>query len=282
MIAAEFAAMGTTISVTAADETGIAATERWFAEVEAVCSRFLPESELTRVNGHAGPRVPLSPLLADVMQAADQVRSLTGGLVDAGVGSDVVRWGYDRTFSQVVDKLHAPAPDALDRRWRLDDGHLIRPSGMRVDLGGIAKGWSADRAIQTGYADIVSAGGDIASAHPDCVVEVLGTDEDVVATVKVGVGALATSSVTRRTWRVAAGKAHHVIDPRTGAPAQTPVLSATVLARTAVAAEAGAKAVLIRGADGLAWAGRQTWIDGAIVVWSDGAVYASTGLDLAA
>jgi thiamine biosynthesis lipoprotein len=74
----------------------------------------------------------------------------------------------------------------------------------------------------------------------------------------------------------------HLIDPRTRAPVESPVLSATVLAETAVEAEAGAKAVLLLGEDGLAWADGRDWISGALVVWHDGAVYATTGIELAA
>jgi thiamine biosynthesis lipoprotein len=76
--------------------------------------------------------------------------------------------------------------------------------------------------------------------------------------------------------------AHHLIDPRTGRPADTPILSATVVAGTATEAEAGAKAVLLLGEDGLSWAADQAWIEAALAVWHDGSVFGTKGLKLAA
>ena len=72
----------------------------------------------------------------------------------------------------------------------------------------------------------------------------------------------------------------HVIDPRTLEPVESPVLSASVLAETAVDAEAGAKAVLLHGEEGLGWAESTEWITAALVVWHDGSVYATRGLEL--
>jgi thiamine biosynthesis lipoprotein len=282
LISRDFPAMGTTISVTAADEADISATQRWFDHAEGVCSRFLAHSELSRLNNDPRTELAVPAPLAPVLATAAEVRELTGGLVDVGVGADVIRWGYDRTFAMVGDQDVAPPSGDPARAWEIHAGRLSRTPGLRIDLGGIAKGWAADRAIEWGLARIVSAGGDIASAHPECSVEVGGPDGDTVATIPLGVGALATSSVTQRRWRVAGDEAHHLIDPRSGMPAHSPILSATVVARSAVAAEAGAKTVLIRGADGLVWASRQPWIDGAMVVWRDGSVYATSGLEVAA
>ena len=107
----------------------------------------------------------------------------------------------------------------------------------------------------------------------------LGT---VAARVSVGVGALATSSVAKRRWQVGSGYAHHIIDPRTGAPAASPIVAASVTAATAVAAEAAAKCVLLMGTRGLAWADQQDWIRGAVAFWDTGAVFATRSVELAA
>ena len=65
-------------------------------------------------------------------------------------------------------------------------------------------------------------------------------------------------------------------------PSVGPVLQASAITATALEAEAAAKAILLQGADGLAWADRQPWIRGALAVWRDGSVYATTGLEMAA
>ena len=74
----------------------------------------------------------------------------------------------------------------------------------------------------------------------------------------------------------------HLIDPRTMAPIETPILSASVLVSSALEAEAGAKTVLLRGEGGLAWAAETAWVDAAVVVWHDGSVYATPGIEVAA
>ena len=120
------------------------------------------------------------------------------------------------------------------------------------------------------------------SDYPGTIVSVVDPWDAIAVRLRVGVGALATSSTTRRRWKAGDREVCHLIDPRTMTPIETPILSATVLARSAVEAEAGAKAVLIRGEDGLAWAAETDWIAGAVAVWSDGSVYATPGIEVAA
>lgn len=283
MMQGSFEAMGTTVEAWFEAGDNIAAVARWFEEVESRCSRFRPDSELSRINREPSEESRLSEMMWQVASAADRARALTGGLVDIGVGSAVVGWGYGRTFGEVVDIAH-PGGQFSDPAWSLfpEDRSLHRSTGTSLDLGGIAKGWACDKAVEKGLARVVSAGGDLRSADPATVTTVLDNNDGVAARVHVGMGALATSSVTRRRWRVGDREVSHLVDPRTMEPVDTPVLSATVVARTAVEAEAGAKAVLIRGVDGLAWAGRTGWIRSALVQWHDGSVYATTGTELVA
>lgn len=282
MIGGDFHAMGTTIEVWSEDRTGIDRTREWFAEVESIASRFDASSELSALNARTtGGATPVGPILARILAAALMARELTGGLVDPAVGADVLRWGYDRTFEELVEAPEPPVGSPIGD-WSIDGSTLRRDPGTILDLGGVAKGWTADMAVEAGFATVVSAGGDTRSAHPGTEARILGPDDHVVATVLVGCGALATSSTTRRRWSAGTRRAHHIIDPRTGAPAVGPVVSATALADSAVLAEAAAKGILLHGVDGLAWASAQPWIDGALVVWEDGSVFTTTGVELAA
>lgn len=283
MIAGCFRAMGTTVAVTTAGDAGLEATRMLFADLEATLSRFRPESELSRVNDTGARSVQVSHRLADVLTVAAGLRDRTGGLVDVGVGAEVVAWGYDRSFELMPDRVgSAPPPAGPPGTWSIQGDRLTRTPGTRIDLGGVAKGWACDLAVEGGLASMVSAGGDVRSVLPEATVDVLDPAGRVVARVMLGAAALATSTTSRRRWMAGDVAAHHIIDPRTGRPARTPVVSATVVAATAVEAEAGAKSVLLRGAAGLAWAEDQSWIDGAIAVWEDGAVYATVGTELAA
>jgi thiamine biosynthesis lipoprotein len=282
VIAGCFRAMGTTVAVTAVDDAGIEATRLLFEDVEATLSRFRPDSELSRVNEAPGVSAQLGPMLAEVLHLAADLRTRTDGLVDVAVGAEVVAWGYDRSFETMPDVVAASPSPLPGRWWQLDGDRLTRRPGTAIDVGGVAKGWTCDLAVDRGLALMVSAGGDVRSAIDSATVDVADPAGAVVATVDLGRGALATSSTARRRWTAGGLPAHHIIDPRTGDPARTPVVSATAIAATAAEAEAAAKAVLIRGTDGLAWADEQPWIDGAIAVWHDGAVYATTRTGLAA
>jgi len=276
----QFPAMGTQIEVWS-DANNDEQVREWFEGVEQVCSRFRSESEVSRLNRDPSPVRDIDGILNEVIQAGSRAFELTEGLVDIGLGSTVKAWGYDRSFETISDLAHAPET-SVRGSWRLEGKLLHRTPGVSLDLGGIAKGWASDRAVEDGMAAVVSAGGDLRSVHPDTAASVVDPAGDVVARVHVGRGALATSSIGRRRWRVGDTEVSHLIDPRTMEPVNTPVISATVLADSAVDAEAGAKAVLLLGADGLAWAAEQIWMFAALVIWRDGSVFATPGLEVAA
>ena len=270
--------MGTTVEAWGNDGHALS---RWFEEVESVCSRFRPTSELSQINTAGAGHHPVSPLMGQVLEAADRARSITDGIVDVGVGSAVAAWGYDRTFAEVRPIPDEPAPITRGG-WGVGEGAIWRDAGTHIDLGGIAKGWTCDRAVEYGLAGVVSAGGDIRSSDPATVATIADPKGAEVARVALGVGALATSSVARRRWKAGGREVSHIIDPRSMRPVTSAVVSASVIAGTAVDAEAGAKAVLIHGVDGLAWADAQNWIESAVVVWEDGAVYATGRTEWAA
>lgn len=279
MTFASFQAMGTTVEAWGA--VSEERLSRWFVACEDRFSRFRRESELSRINALGAGRHSLSPEMRDVMVAADLVLGLTEGLVDIGVGAAVRAWGYRDSFEQTVDLDAEPSPP-MRGAWRLEGEFLELGEGVVLDLGGVAKGWTCDQAVAKGLASVVSAGGDIRSSDRGTVASIVDPWGDRVATIPLGKGALATSSVVKRSWRVGSRRVSHVVDPRSMSPVVSPVVSASVVASSAVLAEAGAKAVLIRGADGLEWADRQGWIQAALAVWRDGTVYGTTGAEWAA
>ena len=278
MSTAEFEAMGTVVEAWGGDGDALCG---WFEEVESVCSRFRPTSELSLINTAGAGHHPVSPLMRQILEAADRARSITDGIVDIGIGSAVAAWGYDRTFTEIGAIPEEPAP-VTKGGWGIESDSIWLEGGTCIDLGGIAKGWTCDRAVETGVAHVVSAGGDIRSSDPGTIATIADPEGAGVARVALGVGALATSSVSRRRWKAGGRDVSHIIDPRSMRPVRSPIVSASVIARTAVDAEAGAKAVLIHGSDGLAWADAQAWIEGAVVVWDDGAVYATVHTEWAA
>ena len=268
MIRHHFGAMGTWFVVRTEEDPR--AVERFVDSCEQRFSRFLESSELSRINTGRSSRP--SDTMVDILTKADTLRSSTNGLVDIGIGQAIVGWGYDRSFSEGLGDVAPPRAFARPS-WAIDDGVLALSDHTTLDLGGVAKGWTVDRLVDDGRAVLASAGGDLRSADPDLIVDIEAGQNEIE--VVVGVGALATSSTLRRTWTAGGRMVNHLIDPRTMEPVRSPIVSATAITKTAVEAEAAAKAVLLLGTDGLSWAARQTWIRQAIVVWHDGSVFAT-------
>ena len=262
------------MNTVAVDEPGLlpealALVQEQIAEVDLVCSRFRADSELSRVNRSAGQRVTLHPLLEEAIAAALRTAKMTGGLVDPTLGNHVQDAGYTVTFSALP--TNGPPLDLTVRQlfgWQsveLDSAsHSLRvPAGVALDLGASGKAWAADRAAETvaetfGVAALVECGGDIAvrGRVPDGGWPVrVAFDEGAAPGQDVTLhdGGLATSGTTARRWLRGGVEVHHIIDPRTGRPAQSPWAMVTVAARTCLEANAAATAALILGAEAPAW-----------------------------
>jgi thiamine biosynthesis lipoprotein len=202
--------------------------------------------------------------------------------------------GYDRSFEQIDAGRPAPpqpAP-ALDA-WRAIEfdvqGKVVHtPEGMRLDLGGAAKGWAAERtARRLGRLApvLVNAGGDIAVSAPQRDGQPwpvgIGRPENAerhLALLPVLRGGVATSGRSYRRWEQGGQPRHHLIDPRSGRPAETDVLAATVVAPGALEAEIAAKVVLILGSRlGMDWLQTRPRLAG-ILALEDGQVLTSPSL----
>jgi thiamine biosynthesis lipoprotein len=233
-------------------------------EYEDRFSRFRPDSELSRLNESPQESVRVGPELGDLLARSLNYARMSGGLFDPVVLDDLVALGYDRTFEEVraraqrkVGLLEAPR-----FRWRdvLVDAsrrEVTRPSGARVDLGGIAKGAAADAAIAelSSYPGaLVDLGGDIrVSGRPDdadfwiIAVEDGQGGNGPLGYIRLSDGAVATSSLRKRRWVHDGETVHHIIDPRSGQPARSNVLQCSAIADTAEHAEVAAKVGFIRG-----------------------------------
>ena len=259
LVVAEDAALGEAMAIVKAQ----------VEEIDDVCSRFKPHSELSRMNRSAGREVALSPLLEEALRAAIQAAEMTDGLVDLTVGTNVEEIGYTVTFGAM--ELDG-APLELRARhltgWRAVDldqaRHTVRvPEGVSLDLGASGKAWAADRAADSvagalGVGALVECGGDVAvrgpvpdGGWPVRVASDVGAADG--QDVRIGVGGLATSGTTSRRWRRGGVELHDIIDPTTGLPARTPWAMAAVAAATCLEANAAATAALILGDRAPAW-----------------------------
>ena len=278
-----FRAMGTTVRVvtdgSARQELRVRAATAitdTFDEEERRFSRFRAESELSRVNAAAGRPVRVSPTFAAVLELALEAAAETRGLFDPTVLDALVATGYDRDFDELIagarGMLHPARPCGRWREVRVHGDQVTLPPGAGVDLGGLAKGWTADlaaaRAVDAGLPwALVNAGGDLALAGRVPPISVAVEDPDdssrELGRLHVQGGGVATSSIRARAW---GDGMHHVIDPRTGAPARTTLVQATAVSTTCARAEIAATAILLAGPDAAAGAAVTVWADDRVVV----------------
>ncbi len=258
MLRRRFRAMGTEMELVldapARSEAfrALTAAESELRRLERLLSRFDPGSELSQLNRDRATRV--GPELLEVVELALVARERTRGRFDPTVHDALVAAGYDRSFEHVPKQSHRSCPSPVTCAGRV---HLDRATstielerGVHLDLGGIAKGYSADRAaaiLAAAGPCLVDAGGDIAvSGRPWPIGVETG---DGTLTLELDRGAVATSGRDRRRWTRGDEEQHHLIDPATGRPAAVDLLRVTVVAGTAVEAEVTAKALFLAGAD---------------------------------
>jgi thiamine biosynthesis lipoprotein len=270
----EFQAMGCKMLAAVdrgTESSALAQVPEWFEEWEQILSRFRYDSELTRLNQTYEQPVQVGQTLWEVFRAAEQAEHMTNGLVTPTLLDAIIEAGYDRPFDVLPPQATGKPASVLTVSRPLaavsvnsSDRTITLPPDVRLDFGGIAKGWGAHQAMRRLQADgpaLVNAGGDIAISGPRAdggpwmvgVTDPFHTDEEIeiVALKQCGV---ATSGKDRRRWTRAGVLRHHIIDPLTGQPAETDLLTATVIAPDVIQAEAAAKAVFILGSRmGLEW-----------------------------
>jgi thiamine biosynthesis lipoprotein len=258
-----FAAMGTEVELLVdcdeACDDALDAAEAEFHRLEALLSRFRADSELSRLN--ASGSIDAGPDLARVVQLCLDAHDRTGGRFDPTVHDALVAAGYDRSFELVAtggdESAAAPTPRPADvdahrpPGVRVSEGRIELDPDVRLDLGGIGKGYAAERAAEllaTAGPCLVNAGGDVATRAGSWAIGV-ETPGDALTLELAGGGGLATSGRDRRRWRRHGRELHHLIDPRTGTPAENDLLRVTVVGDDAVAAEVAAKSLFLVGAD---------------------------------
>jgi thiamine biosynthesis lipoprotein len=234
--------------------------------------------------------------LFDVVEMAAWAASATDGLFDP----TLLRWmeaiGYDRSFEQITPSDQIAPPPPAPGRQRYERIELNRPrreiylpAEVQLDLGGIGKGWTVDRAAEwlVGRGPfLVNAGGDLyaygtppgQSGWSIGIVNPWQPARDLTR-LRVRQRAVATSTISRRRWRRGQRMMHHLIDPRSGQPATTDAVSVTVIAQRTALAEVYAKTALILGVEaGRDWLNRVPEMEG-LLVRDDGQLIMTDGFN---
>lgn len=273
-----FPALGTTALLCVSDAAQLPAAhavlERELAEIDLACSRFRDDSELVRLNAAAGTGpVEVGPRLLEAVEVALAAAASSGGLVDPTVGRTLRLAGYDRRFATITLRdgasfraRFAPVPGAHGIQLDSHRRTIRLEPGVELDLGATAKALAADRSARRGAVAsaggvLVSLGGDVAVAGdaPEGGWPIRVADDHAAPldepgpTVAIESGGLATSGTTVRRWRAGEVELHHIVDPRTGRPAETPWRTVTVAARSCVEANVASTAAVVLGEDAPAW-----------------------------
>jgi thiamine biosynthesis lipoprotein len=255
-LGSQWRAMGTEVNVLVSGDPWLLVLARHrVADLESRWSRFIPDSEVSRLNRAHGQAMAVSTETLRLVRVAIEGWRRTDGLYDPTVLGDLVRAGYDRS----LELLPASRPVEPMSAWRrgageihVGDDQVRLPDGVGFDPGGVGKGLAAD---------IVAA--ELLAAGADRVLVDIGGDLRVAGrapaggwsialpeggTVRLDGGGVATSGPSRRRWLVAGQTRHHLVDPRTGRPADIPSDRAvTVVAAEAWQAEVLATAAVVAG-----------------------------------
>lgn len=268
-----FTTLGTYAYVAVRDAGELAKAEALAREiltdVDETCSRFREDSDLSAVNENPGQWTRAHPVLVAGVRVALDAARLTDGLVTPLLGRPLSYWGYDRDFASLTELAdrplggasEAPADPHAWTRVELDQDAVRIPAGTALDLGATAKAWASDM-IAAAWREnldggaLISLGGDLAivadgQPWPIAVSERPHADPDQLVTLDSG--GLATSSTTVRRWRRGGAVRHHLIDPRTGRPANGPWRTITATGASAVAANTATTAALILGTEAVPW-----------------------------
>ena len=280
---ADFRSLGTGCVLLVSDppalDRALSAVRTELDRVDAACSRFRDDSELSAVNSGAGRPVRVGPLLLEAIELARHAARVTGGDLDPTIGAALRVLGYDRDFARVGDGSDARrTPVTTLRRiagWERIEVDAERstvqiPAGASLDLGATAKAWAADRAATaaagvSGCGVLVSLGGDVAVAGPAPdrgwpvrIAESHASPVDAPGqTVLVSSGGLATSSTQVRRWASGSTSVHHIIDPATSLPADDVWQTVSVAAATCAEANIASTAAIVKGTSAPDWLASQ-------------------------
>ncbi|OIK16189.1 hypothetical protein BIV60_05995 [Bacillus sp. MUM 116] len=258
-----FNSMSTMVQITIDQElfaNDLMPVYRLFSSVEDTCSRFKDDSEVSRLNQQIGKEMLISNDMFSILKDALKFYKETNGVFNPGILSSVENSGYTRSIEFIRGRELGAASDTAvevskNQPFQLNMEKQTVVLLTRIDLGGIAKGWVIDRAAEVlsnyGYG-FINVGGDIrifgSLPRPlNIGIEDPFDSENIISSIQVSNGAVATSTSMKRRWKINGRSKHHLIDVTTGKPSTSTIISSTVTAPTAVEADVLAKVALLMG-----------------------------------
>ncbi|WP_066366854.1 FAD:protein FMN transferase [Neobacillus fumarioli] len=289
----QFNSMSTMVTISISHElfaNDLLPVYKQFEFVENLCSRFLPDSELSKLNQQLENEISISPEMYFILREAERFYRETSGMFNPGILEALETNGYAASIETIRGK---ELTDTVPKNFKtvrtfpvtLNEKRQTAILHATIDLGGIAKGWILDRAAQLlekhGFG-FINVGGDIRvfgelPRSLNIGIENPFDPANILTSLQLEGGAVCTSTSAKRKWLVNGEERHHLIDPRTGTSSNSTIVSATITAPTAIVADVWAKTVLLLGEKkGQEWVNKKGL--GAVLINKNGEIWRGGGL----
>ena len=254
---------GVTLTLYGAPEGRLETLWQECGRYERLLSRTVPGSDVDCINQAEGQTVQVDPETWTILQRAAEISRLTEGAFSVTIAPLSTLWDFTGETPRMPDDAQrlAALPLVDDSRLRLgEDNTVTLPAGMSIDLGGIAKGYIADRMAEMVRGKVSGAtlnfggnvyalgnapgaeGFNIGIAHPQ-------SPSSAIAAIRVLDRSVVTSGTYQRCFEKDGRLYHHILDPSTGLPADTGLVSASIVAESSMTADALATACIVLGED---------------------------------
>ena len=263
------------------------------ARYEQLLSKTIDASDVSRINNAMGQTVTVDPETWEILRRAKEISAQTGGAFSITIAPVTALWSFTDTVTNMVPTDEARLkmlPLVDDQKIALGENNTVTlPAGMEIDLGGIAKGYIADKVAdiirEKAYAGIVSLGGNVYTVgkKPDGSAFSVGIKDPhnpaaSKAIIYTGDGTVVTSGTYERGFSFGGVRYHHILDPKTGWPSQSDLVSATFVMDSSMTADALATACIVIGSEKSLALAKELQLD-AMFIDKDGQAFFTEGFE---
>ena len=263
------------------------------ARYEQLLSKTIDASDVSRINNAMGQTVTVDPETWEILRRAKEISAQTGGAFSITIAPVTALWSFTDTVTNMVPTDEARLkmlPLVDDQKIALGENNTVTlPAGMEIDLGGIAKGYIADKVAdiirEKAYAGIVSLGGNVYTVgkKPDGSAFSVGIKDPhnpaaSKAIIYTGDGTVVTSGTYERGFSFGGVRYHHILDPKTGWPSQSDLVSATFVMDSSMTADALATACIVIGSEKSLDLAKELQLD-AMFIDKDGQAFFTEGFE---
>ena len=263
------------------------------ARYEQLLSKTIDASDVSRINNAMGQTVTVDPETWEILRRAKEISAQTGGAFSITIAPVTALWSFTDTVTNMVPTDEARLkmlPLVDDQKIALGENNTVTlPAGMEIDLGGIAKGYIADKVAdiirEKAYAGIVSLGGNVYTVgkKPDGSAFSVGIKDPhnpaaSKAIIYTGDGTVVTSGTYERGFSFGGVRYHHILDPKTGWPSQSDLVSATFVMDSSMTADALATVCIVIGSEKSLALAKELQLD-AMFIDKDGQAFFTEGFE---